>query len=85
MKLVKYDWFVFPTAAPFGSESYISCQSPQALVSRCWGTDAGAKTAAPAAAEAKPKQEPLPEVEIGLKELPVVLNDSTGKIKASGR
>jgi len=51
-------------------------------------TDAGAKTpapAAPAAAAAKPKQEALPEVEISLKELSVVLNDSTGKIKASGR
>ena len=42
-------------------------------------------TDAKAAAPAKPKAQPLPEVEIGLKELNVVLNDTTGKIKESGR
>ena len=52
----------------------------------CCGADAAAKTTpAAATAPAKPKQEPLPEVEISLKELPVVVNDTTGKIKESGR
>ncbi|XP_076441158.1 IQ motif and ankyrin repeat domain-containing protein 1-like [Babylonia areolata] len=64
-------------AAPKGAASKTTAK-PAA------GKGTAAKAPAPAAAKA-PKAEPLPVEEISLKEINVVLNDSKGLIKASGR